>query len=24
VAVRRREVSDLADHWTPPDQDVLV
>jgi predicted GNAT family acetyltransferase len=22
-SVRRREVSDLADHWTPPDQDVL-
>jgi len=20
---RRREVSDLAEHWTPPDQDVL-
>ena len=24
VAVRRREVSDLAEHWTPPDQDVLA
>ncbi|MDB6161965.1 MAG: acetyltransferase [Gammaproteobacteria bacterium] len=24
VSVRRREVSDLAEHWTPPDQDVLV
>jgi RimJ/RimL family protein N-acetyltransferase len=22
-SVRRREVSDLAEHWTPPDQDVL-
>jgi predicted GNAT family acetyltransferase len=22
-AVRRREVTDLAEHWTPPDQDVL-
>jgi predicted GNAT family acetyltransferase len=24
AAVRRREVSDLAEHWTPPDQDVLA
>jgi predicted GNAT family acetyltransferase len=24
ASVRRREVSDLAEHWTPPDQDVLV
>jgi ribosomal protein S18 acetylase RimI-like enzyme len=23
AAVRRREVTDLAEHWTPPDQDVL-
>ncbi len=23
ASVRRREVSDLAEHWTPPDQDVL-
>ena len=23
AAVRRREVNDLANHWTPPDQDVL-
>jgi uncharacterized protein len=23
AAVRRREVSDLANHWAPPDQDVL-
>jgi ribosomal protein S18 acetylase RimI-like enzyme len=23
-SVRRREVTDLAEHWTPPDQDVLV
>ena len=23
ASVRRREVSDLASHWTPPDQDVL-
>jgi RimJ/RimL family protein N-acetyltransferase len=23
AAVRRREVDDLANHWTPPDQDVL-
>jgi predicted GNAT family acetyltransferase len=22
-SVRRREVSDLAEHWTPPDQDIL-
>jgi RimJ/RimL family protein N-acetyltransferase len=22
-SVRRREVTDLAEHWTPPDQDVL-
>jgi predicted GNAT family acetyltransferase len=24
ASVRRREVSDLAEHWTPPDQDVLA
>ena len=24
ASVRRREVSDLAEHWTPPDQDVLT
>jgi ribosomal protein S18 acetylase RimI-like enzyme len=24
AAVRRREVTDLAEHWTPPDQDVLA
>ena len=24
AAVRRREVTDLAEHWAPPDQDVLV
>jgi ribosomal protein S18 acetylase RimI-like enzyme len=24
TSVRRREVSDLAEHWTPPDQDVLA
>ncbi len=24
AAVRRREVSDLAKHWAPPDQDVLT
>jgi predicted GNAT family acetyltransferase len=24
VSVRRREVTDLAEHWTPPDQDVLI
>ena len=24
ASVRRREVSDLAEHWAPPDQDVLV
>ena len=24
VSVRRREVTDLAEHWAPPDQDVLV
>jgi ribosomal protein S18 acetylase RimI-like enzyme len=23
ASVRRREVSDLAEHWAPPDQDVL-
>jgi len=23
ASVRRREVNDLANHWTPPDQDVL-
>jgi predicted GNAT family acetyltransferase len=23
VSVRRREVSDLAEHWTPPDQDIV-
>ena len=23
ASVRRREVTDLAEHWTPPDQDVL-
>jgi ribosomal protein S18 acetylase RimI-like enzyme len=23
ASVRRREVSDLAEHWTPPDQDIL-
>jgi hypothetical protein len=22
VSVRRREVSDLAEQWTPPEQDV--
>jgi RimJ/RimL family protein N-acetyltransferase len=24
ASVRRREVSDLAEHWTPPDQDMLT
>jgi hypothetical protein len=24
ASVRRREVTDLAEHWTPPDQDVLA
>jgi predicted GNAT family acetyltransferase len=24
ASIRRREVSDLADHWAPPDQDVLT
>ncbi len=24
ASVRRREVSDLADQWAPPDQDVLI
>jgi predicted GNAT family acetyltransferase len=24
TSVRRREVSDLAEHWAPPDQDVLT
>ena len=24
ASVRRREVSDLAEHWAPPDQDVLT
>ena len=24
ASVRRREVTDLAEHWTPPDQDVLI
>ena len=24
VSVRRREVHDLAEQWTPPDQDVLI
>jgi hypothetical protein len=24
ASVRRREVSDLAEHWAPPDQDVLA
>jgi predicted GNAT family acetyltransferase len=24
AAIRRREVSDLAEHWAPPDQDVLT
>jgi predicted GNAT family acetyltransferase len=24
ASVRRREASDLAEHWTPPDQDLLV
>jgi ribosomal protein S18 acetylase RimI-like enzyme len=24
ASVRRREASDLAEHWTPPDQDVLA
>jgi predicted GNAT family acetyltransferase len=23
ASVRRREVSDLAEHWTPPDQDIF-
>jgi hypothetical protein len=23
AAIRRREVTDLAEHWTPPDQDIL-
>jgi ribosomal protein S18 acetylase RimI-like enzyme len=23
ASIRRREVNDLANHWTPPDQDVL-
>jgi len=24
ASIRRREVSDLAEHWAPPDQDVLT
>jgi ribosomal protein S18 acetylase RimI-like enzyme len=24
ASIRRREVTDLAEHWAPPDQDVLI